>query len=392
MKNLILITIMLSIILTGCSSEKPYTETELNGVKIVENTKAGIEPDFNVNFKHLYTIQNSENDTSFVLNFPGDRNDLNSDIDSKLNLYVVDNKRSKILKFDKNGKFVNDWGRKGQGPGEFPWNPVDIFVSEKDTTVYVYDGSGRLSLFDLEGNFKKFFNIQGKNMRASNFFMTDNGPLFIGETYEGQWGTDEFKMGKCLYNATPEFGIKDKIYGHLEPFDMKQIDADDQGLMTAINDRSIYIAGGTKTEYEIFRFDYSGKKISEIKKKYAPLRRSKEELAEIKEALEKFTQKMNGQIQFKEVSTLRSVITQMFLDHSNNLWVSVNESMFNEEGQQFDIFNNEGHFLKTVSVPELTGLKVRSKGKYIIAATPIEENYSEDGKADVVIKVFELNL
>lgn len=391
MKKLLLTAAIFSILLAGCSSEKPYTETESDGIKIIENTRKGTDPDFNFSIKHIYTIQNSEADTSFVLNFPGDRNDVNSDIDSKLNLYVVDNKRSKILKFDSRGKFVKDWGRKGQGPGEFPWNPADIFVSEKDTTVYVYDGSGRLTLFDFDGNFKKFYNIQGKNMRASNFFMTSNGPLFIGETYEGQWGTDEFKMGKCLYNATPEFGIKDKIYGRLEPFDMNKIDADDQGLITAINENSIYVAGTTKTEYEIFRFEYSGNKIFDIKKKYAPLRRSKEELAEIKEALDKFTKKMNGQLRFKEVSSLRSVITQMFLDKAQNLWVSVNESMFREEGQEFDVFNEKGHFMKTVTVPELTGLKVRSKGRYLIAATPIEENYSEDGQADVIIKVFELN-
>jgi hypothetical protein len=99
---------------------------------------------------------------------------------------------------------------------------------------------------------------------------------------------------------------------------------------------------------------------------------------------------MGGQLQFKEISNLRSVITHIFLDNAQNLWVSVNESMFSPEGQEFDIFNDEGHFLRTVTVPELSGLKVRSKGKFLIAATPIEENYSEDGKADVVIKVFEL--
>jgi hypothetical protein len=242
----------------------------------------------------------------------------------------------------------------------------------------------------MEGNFKIFYNIQGKNMRASNFFMTGKGPLFIGETYDGQWGTDDFKMGKCLYNAAQEFKIKNNIFGELKQFDMKKIDADDQGLMTAISGQNIYIAGNTKSSYEIFRIDYDGNKISEIRKKYAPLRRSKEELADIQEALDKFTQRTGGQIQFKEISNLRSVITQLFLDNAQNLWVSVNESMFSPEGQEFDIFNDEGHFLRTVTVPELSGLKVRSKGKFLIAATPIEENYSEDGKADVVIKVFEL--
>ena len=112
----------------------------------------------------------------------------------------------------------------------------------------------------------------------------------------------------------------------------------------------------------------------------------------IQEALDKVAKNMGGMIEFKEVSNLRSVTTQMFVDSKGNLWVTVNESMFKEEGQEFDVFNKEGHFLKTVMIPELAGFKIRAKGKYLIAATPIEQNYSEGGKADVVIKVFELNL
>ncbi|MDA3838504.1 MAG: hypothetical protein PF574_05935 [Candidatus Delongbacteria bacterium] len=238
MKKTILLTLTL-ILLLSCSKEIPFTETEVDGVKIIENSKAGINKELTYKIDEVMTIENNEEDTTFVLNFPQQRADLNSDLDKDGNLYVVDN---------------------------------------------------------------------------------------------------------------------------------------------------------SKNKYTISQYDYSGKKIREIKKKYAPLRRSKEDMDGINDALKKVSQQMGGMIEFKEVSNLRSAITQMFVDSNENLWVSVNESMFKEEGQDFDIFNKEGHFLTTVTVPELTGFKLRSKGKYIIAATSIEQNYSEGGKTDVVIKVFKLSI
>ena len=392
MKKLILLTLTLILLLSCSKKEEPYTEKIIDGVKIIENSKSGINKDFTYTIKHIMTIKNSEEDTTFVLNFPGHRADLNSDIDKDMNLYVVDNKRSMILKFDKNGKFIKNWGAKGQGPGEFPRNPIDISVDSSENKVYVFDASARLSIFDLEGNFIKFYNSSGKRVRANNFYMTKNGPIFGCSTFEGQWGTSEFKMGFCLFNGTDEYNIKDKIAGDLKPFDMKKVDADDQGLKTAISNSEIYIADNSKNKYLISQYDYNGKKIKEIKKKYAPLRRSKEDIEEMKTTLDKVSKNMGGMIEFKEISNLKTVISQMFVDNNKNIWISVNESMFNEKGQEFDIFDKDGHFLKTATVPELSGLKIRAKGKYIIASTPIEQNYSEDGKADVTIKVFELKL
>ncbi|MBN2788842.1 MAG: 6-bladed beta-propeller [Candidatus Delongbacteria bacterium] len=392
MKNKLIVMIILLTLLISCTKEKPFTETEVDGVKIIENSKAGINKDLSFKIDHIMTIENNEEDTTFVLNFPQHRADLNSDLDKDGNLYVVDNVKSFILKFDKTGKFVQKWGAKGQGPGEFPFNPIDINVVDSENKVYVFDGSGRLSIFDKDGNFDKFYNILSRGVRAKNLYMTNYGPLFVCEAFEGQWGSSEFKMGVCLYNSSPEFEVKDKIYGELKPFDMKNVDADDQGVLTAISGKYIYVADGSKNNYIIYQYDYEGKKIREIRKKYAPLRRSKEDIEEINEALKKVSQSMGGMIEFKDVSPLRSVMTQMFVDSKDNLWVGVNESMFNEEGQDFDIFNKEGHFLKTVTVPEFGGYKLRSKDKYVIAGTPIQQNYSEGGKADVTIKVFELSV
>ncbi|MBU4487213.1 MAG: 6-bladed beta-propeller [Candidatus Delongbacteria bacterium] len=389
--NILSSMISLILILSSCSEKMPYTEFVQDGIKIVENAKQGTDKDFKYSINEIYTIKNIDNDSSFVLNFPGDRADLNSDVDKNSNLYVVDNKKSLILKFDGAGKFIKDWGGKGQGPGEFPRNPIDISVIDSENKVYVFDGSGRLTIFDTDGNFIKFFNISGRNLSAKNFYMTENGPLFGCEVYEGQYGTGDFKMGFSLYNGTEEFDVKDKIFGYLNPFDIKKIDPDNQGIISGISRDDIFIADNSKTVYTIHQFEYNGMKKREIRKKYAPIRRSKEDMEGIQDALDKFTKRTGGMFEFKEVSNLQSVITQMFIDGSYNLWVSIDESLFNEDGQEFDIFDKDGHFIKRIIVPELAGLKIRAKGNYLIAATPIEQNYTEDGKADPEIKLFKLN-
>ena len=62
---------------------------------------------------------------------------------------------SRVAIFDKNGKWVREWGRKGSGPGEFS-NPHGITFVRGSTDVLVADReNSRLQLFDAVGRFKK---------------------------------------------------------------------------------------------------------------------------------------------------------------------------------------------------------------------------------------------
>ena len=398
MLNRIVVIIVLVALLISCSEEKSYTEYEKDGIRIVENSKKGLlhKKSFNYEIRELYTVSNSEKDSSFILNFPADRADLNADIDDKLNLYVVDNIRRLILKFDNKGKFVKSFGGKGQGPGEFALGPIDISVDSKDNKIYVFDLTGRLSIFSLDGEFIEFKKLSKRNIRPKGFKMTNNGALFFCETYEGRFGEKDFKMGNFLFNSTGKesYDINKKIYGTLKPFNIKEVDAENQGLLMTISSKNddILIAKSSKNDYKINIFDYSGIKKVEIKKKYNALRRRKESISAIKESLDKYTKKTGGMVEFKKVSEMKTVITQMFSDQKSNIWVNVNESLFDSTGQDYDIFNNKGYFLKTVIVKELAGYKVKSNRGYLIATTPIETNYLEDGKADPIIKIFKLSI
>jgi peptidylamidoglycolate lyase len=63
---------------------------------------------------------------------------------------------SRIVKFDKNGKFMLEWGKKGNGPGEFD-TPHGITV-DNENRVYVADrGNARIQVFDTDGKFLREF-------------------------------------------------------------------------------------------------------------------------------------------------------------------------------------------------------------------------------------------
>jgi peptidylamidoglycolate lyase len=67
--------------------------------------------------------------------------------------FVADGYRnSRVIKFDKNGKFLLEWGHKGTGPGEF--NLVHDIAIDARGRVYVADRSNnRVQVFDQGGKF-----------------------------------------------------------------------------------------------------------------------------------------------------------------------------------------------------------------------------------------------
>jgi sugar lactone lactonase YvrE len=70
---------------------------------------------------------------------------------------------SRIVKFDKNGKFLTAWGSKGNGPGQFD-TPHGLAI-DKNRRVYVADrGNRRVQVFDENGTFlDEWPNLRGPN-------------------------------------------------------------------------------------------------------------------------------------------------------------------------------------------------------------------------------------
>jgi len=60
---------------------------------------------------------------------------------------------TRVLKFDKDGKFLMTWGTPGSGPGQFK-SPVHAVAIDNERRVYVADrGNSRVQIFDENGKF-----------------------------------------------------------------------------------------------------------------------------------------------------------------------------------------------------------------------------------------------
>jgi streptogramin lyase len=74
------------------------------------------------------------------------------DVDSKGNVYVIDNAMNKIQKFDNNGTFIEGWGTYGISNGEFV-SIRDIAIDSHDNIYVVDSDANRIQKFDSNGNF-----------------------------------------------------------------------------------------------------------------------------------------------------------------------------------------------------------------------------------------------
>jgi hypothetical protein len=77
--------------------------------------------------------------------------------DAAGNIFVADGLgNARIAKFDKEGKFVKSWGKKGSAPGEFA-NVRSVAVDAQGNVYAADGGNKRIQVFDNDGVFKTAF-------------------------------------------------------------------------------------------------------------------------------------------------------------------------------------------------------------------------------------------
>jgi hypothetical protein len=115
---------------------------------------------------------------------------------------------ARIMKFDKNGKFLKTWGKKGMGPGEF-----DVIHT------LAFDSRGRLFVGDRQNNRIQIFDQNGKFLaqwlqfgRPSGMYIDKNDVLYVADsesrdarTNIGQFALPQTGYG---YNLGAQRGIR----------------------------------------------------------------------------------------------------------------------------------------------------------------------------------------
>src|SRR5215831_17156777 len=118
------------------------------------------------------------------------------------NIYIADGigNTNRVEKFDKDGKYIKQWGSTGSENGQF--NGVKSLAVDAQDNVYVADlGNKRIQVFDSDGNYKSTISNVGNPLTMC---MT-KGPtqyLYVAHSSELVDGMEEAAIYKVQLNGT----------------------------------------------------------------------------------------------------------------------------------------------------------------------------------------------
>ncbi|MDE0393148.1 MAG: serine hydrolase [Gammaproteobacteria bacterium] len=94
---------------------------------------------------------------------------------------------TRVVKFDRHGNFLSEWGGPGTRAGEFD-TVHSIVIDSRDRVLVADRGNARVQIFDLEGNYREEWTHLGT---PYSLYLTDDDRLYIADGVNGRvWIAD----------------------------------------------------------------------------------------------------------------------------------------------------------------------------------------------------------
>ncbi len=362
------------IVLSFCKKidDKGGHEEYKDGIKTIYNPATPLNGKITLKLKKLFTINATEVDDKNPPGFGSFDKDKNGCI------YINDYRNSKILKFDRQGKFLLSFGRKGEGPGEFSF--IKNFKVFEDKVIVW--GGRKFSTFDIDGKF-----IEEKKVKKYYYPVVIAGEkqfivIFNKETEDKKSrfrvrinaliDSDEnvlTTLFKAKDSGSTTIKKKDFVFSFYSPRITKDI-------KTAynVNKKLIYI--NLSNEYKIFVKKLDGKLKYIIERKFKKIEINDDD----KKKIVKDFQHINDwqkKIIGKNLPPKFCVISGIKSLPENYLLISVIKG---STAKELDIFDNNGRFIYMLEYPEnISFYSSRFVGKklFVISEGSESDSYIE---------------
>lgn len=118
-------------------------------------------------------------------------------------IYVIDTRSVTVFVWHPDGKFKGNFGKQGQGPGEFSFrNAGGGKVSITKKHIYIFDGGTKnVSVFDKNMEFVRSFPLSVANGMVSVFNMTEDERMVVANS---SWFSDVPYRMLAVYNPKGE--------------------------------------------------------------------------------------------------------------------------------------------------------------------------------------------
>ena len=237
-----------------------------------------------------------------------------------------------IFKFDRNGEFIKSFGPFGEGPGEFQ-SPLHIALDSEDNIVIIDSGRPILLKYDKDGAFINDYEMTSGEAKVTS------GPrahlLVLGGSFYPENGKQKFSL-KLL---NPELEVLKPIDDYsFEWPPRERFRATEPLFCWSASCDNIFVAKEDRG-YEIWVYDFNGKLIRKIRKEFRKIPVSENYKEKI---LKVFPENMRNRFYFPE---FHPPFQSLAAGDDGTLLVSTFEEGNNAGELWFDIFNEEGVFI-----------------------------------------------
>lgn len=165
-KQNLLLSLLLLFVLTNCQNKNITTEQSKQCEPIVlKSHKSSALNDKYANLVNVIKLET--NDSSLLSTITRIYMDENL-------FFIFDSYLSKLIIFNNEGKYINQIGKKGEGPKEYG-ALLDFCVSPQEKQIYLLcDHPNKMMVFDYQGNFirEKCFDILYRQIMVDNKLFT----------------------------------------------------------------------------------------------------------------------------------------------------------------------------------------------------------------------------
>lgn len=269
-------------------------------------------------------------------------------------LFIGNYGNYKIYKFDKEGKFVKEFGKEGGKKGEFLYRPTLNGVLD-NKYVFASDHQGRIQFFDLDGNFVKMVKLD--YMPLQIIPLKDNKIAIWGHVpYNGDVryivsikdiNTGEEKIVDSYFNSLIKLKpitVKDKN-GYLYGFSP-----------TAVNDKTIIertpdgnLIVGHNVESKLSIFSPNGDLIKTLDLNKSPIKTTEKDKAKFLKTVKDYLVEKDLYEENKELLNDPNIYPEYYpIFYAIKTDPEGNILIFNyseEEGNSFLVYDKDGKFI-----------------------------------------------
>jgi len=303
---------------------------ERNGVLIVNNSKDPIYGKDVLSLKEELIIGDTkEGKEPVFFSISG------IEVDSDGNIYVLDGRDRKVKVFDKDGKNIRSFGRKGQGPGEF--QITNDIVLTPDETIMILDRANlRLSFFSLEGELLREVSTS-KIPRLFRIYPDSEGNYTARINLRGQKNIYQIKkldadLEELSLIAELEYPRRSDVIEMYFPNLIAVVMEDDK------------IVWGNWQHYKLIISDRTGRKIREINREYNPVKITDEDK-------ERMIKELSADLPLRrrvEFPDSYPAFQGMSCDDYGRIFVRTSEQVEDNEGYFYDVFDEEGKYIAKI--------------------------------------------